>query len=657
MKCLAQASLAAGLLAGGSAVAADPARAAWSVLVYLDADNDLEAPMMANLEQMLSVGSSAQVNLIVLARRSPQGEPDPRYTNRAIANLPNWTSGKLLRVEQGRLVQLADWGAIDMGDPAVLTRFLQTAVHDFPAERYAVLLGDHGMAWAGAAVSASSHNQLSIDDIRQSLQAAAPPGGRFELVGFDACVMANLEVAKSLAPSAHYLVASEEIEPAEGWNYPAFLAALMQAPAMDGKALGNVIINSYHDFYAQSPQHDRAEKAKAITLSLIDLDKVPALDRAVAALGTGSLALLARGGHEAWVQLAQARFEAEEYGRTGRQPAPPGSEVYDLAHVAQNLKAKARDPAAAAAADAVVAAVAQAVAYSMHGEARPHASGLSIFFPPDDVAFSMRAKNFYYDNAFSKGWPWQALLDKYVSVEASDAERNRPKPAIDALNASGRMLAGDDSVHLTSRVHSDEIAEANFVVAMAQGGTRVIMGSLPVDLDAGGDLKEKWDGKWFTISNGDVELIAPISDFEELSDSGNEEAYWAAVPAQLHLHGTSEWIDVDLNFLVDLSDQDQDDEEEVTGEFIYAVAWTAQGPREIDLDEGDDLRPVYETIDAQGKEGLVAAQGPGTVIHIGDLDDLTVSETRMPPGKYQVGFSVHDLAGRHSEQFVEVELR
>jgi hypothetical protein len=28
----------------------------------------------------------------------------------------------------------------------------------------------------------------------------------------------------------------------------------------------------------------------------------------------------------------------------------------------------------------------------------------------------------------------------------------------------------------------------------------------------------------------------------------------------------------------------------------------------------------------------------------------------MPPGKYQVGFEVHDLAGRHSEQFVEVEL-
>jgi hypothetical protein len=651
-----------GLSAGVPAAAAPApasapaAKAAWTVLVYLDADNDLEAPMVANLEQMLGVGGTDQVNVIVLAARSPEGEPDPRYTNRAVANIPNWSGAKLLQVQKGRLLELADWGHADLGDPAVLGRFLTGATHDFPAQRYALILGDHGMAWAGAAVSVSAHDQLSIDDIAKALQGVAQAGGRLELVGFDACVMGNFEVAKSLAGSARYLVASEEIEPADGWNYAAFLAALVRNPAMDGRALGTAIVDSYRDWFARSPDHDKQEKAKALTLALIDLDKVAAVDKAVSALGAGGQAQLVRGGHDAWVHIAQARFEAEEYGRTGRKPSPPGSEVYDLAHVAQNLRQKSPDPASAAAADAVVAAVQQAVVYSMHGEARPHASGLSIFFPPDDVALSMRGKNFYYDNAFAQGWSWQALLDKYTGVEASDAERNRPKPAIDPLAASGRMLAGDDKVKLVSKVHADDIADADFVVAINQGGLRVIMGSLPVDLDAGGDLKENWDGRWFTISNNDVELVAPVSDFEELSDEDGKDVYWATVPAQLRLHGTREWIDVDLNFMIDLSDEDGDGDEEVSGDFIYAVAWTRQGPRELDLDEGDELRAVYETVDAAGKEGLVAAADAAQVIHIGDLDDLKVTETRMPPGKYQVGFAVHDLAGRHSEQFVEVEI-
>jgi hypothetical protein len=678
VKRLVLAVLLAGVAAEMPAAAAPAPKAAWTVLVYLDADNDLEAPMMANLEQMLRVGGTPQVNVIVLAARSAEGEPDPRYTNRAIANIPNWTGTKLLQVQKGRLVELADWGRANLGDPAVLGRFLGTTLRDFPAQRTAVILGDHGMAWAGAAVSVSAHDQLSIDDIKKALGEVAQAGGPVDLIGFDACVMGNLEVAKSLAGTARYMVASEEIEPADGWNYAAFLGALVANPAMDGKTLGTTIIDSYRDWFARSPDHDKQEKAKAITLALIDLDKVPAVDKAVSALGSGSQALLARGGHAAWVHVAQARFEAEEYGRTGRKPAPPGSEVYDLAHLAQNLRAKAQDPASAAAADAVVAAVKQAVPYSIHGEARPHAGGLSIFFPPDDTTLSMRAKNFYYDNAFAQGWPWQALLDKYTSVEASDAERNRPKPAIDPLAASGRMLAGDGKVSIRSKVRADELAEASFVLAVNQGGTRVVMGSLPVDLNASGALNEKWDGNWFTISNNNVEMIAPVSEFEELNDE--QDVYWATVPAQLRLHGTREWIDVDLNFIIDTGDDEDDEpadaaaheqgddenddedddeghEEDVSGDFIYAIAWTAQGPREIDLDEGDELRPVYETIDPAGKEGLVVSQDPAHVIHIGDLDDLKVTETRMPPGKYLVGFEVRDLADRHSEQFVEVELK
>ncbi len=637
------------LLMSVTATAEPAAKALWTLMVYLDADNDLERPMMQNLADMARVGSSATVNLIVLAARNAQG--DGLYTNAPVLNIPNWTNAKLLQVQQGKLIELDDWGALDMGDPSTLGRFLTRVTSDFPAERYGVIFGDHGMAWAGLAVAESNDSDsLGIGEVGSMLKGVTKTAGRFELIGFDACVMANLEVARTLAPFARYMVASEEIEPSAGWDYAAVLSAVERSPQMDGAALGRVIVDTYRDSFAKSAHHERQQKAKALTLSVIDLDKVASIDKATAALGSGAHALLTRGGHDAWIHLAHARNDAEEYGRTAAPGSEPrlGSEVYDLVHVAENLKQRAQDKAATAAADSVIAAVRQAIVYSIHGEARPHANGMSIFFPPDQATLAVRGKTSYNETDFAQINAWYPFLLDYTALPASDAERNRPKPAIDPLQASGRMVSHGSEIKITSQAHGDDIEDASFVLSMVDNGSRVVIGSIPVDLDSKGDLKEDWDGEWFTISDGNEEFIAPITSFEELSDGDEEDVYWAEVPAQLRVSGTTQWLDVTLGFVLDFK------EEEVTGDFIYAVEYTRHGPREIDVDVGDDLRPMYEVIDAAGKAALAAADGH--VMHIDDLDDLKVKRDPVPSGRYQVGFLVRSLGGRHSESFVDVDV-
>ncbi len=639
--------------AAAPAATATTAKAAWTVLVYLDADNDLERPLMKNLEEMLHVGSTDKVNVIVLAARSAEG--DGKYTNAAVANLPNWTDGKLLRVLPGKLQELADWGSIDMGDAGVLKRFLTSGMRDYPADRYALIFGDHGMAWAGVAVAESmgGGNSLAIDEIADAFKAALPGGGKLDLIGFDACVMASLEVARTLAPFARYLVASEEIEPSDGWDYAALLGRLTQQPGMDGAQFGRAIADTYRDFYANATQHDRKEKAKALTIAVIDLEQIAAVDKAVIGLGTQAGALLGRGGHAAWLHLAQARHATEEYGRSAAPSgqSPPGSEVYDLADAAQKLKARAQDPASSVAADAVIAAASRAVIYNIRGVARPQANGLSIFYPPNQTAFVMRGKTSYKETSFAAGSAWYPYLKSYVAVPASPAERNRPKPAIDPLTSSGRMLSHNGKVKIASQVHADDIDEVRFVVSLAQDKERIVIGSIPIDLDSAGDLKEEWDGKWFTISDNDGDFIAPVTEFEELSGAGNKDLYWAGVPAQLRMDGTREWLDVTLYFMLDF------DDEEVSGDFIYAVEYTPRGPREIDLDAGDDLRPVYEVIDAEGESHPSVSSDPKDLIHIDDdVDDLKVGRSEVPAGRYQVGFVVSDLAGRQSQQMTEIEV-
>jgi hypothetical protein len=359
--------------------------AEWTLLVYLDADNDLEKPMMRNLADMTAVGGTDAVQVIVLASRSPEG--DGLYTNAGVGGLPNWDTAKLLRVEKGRLVELADWGHADLGDRKTLARFMDGATKAAPAKRYALILGDHGMAWAGVAVAESSDfDTLTIDEIATTLRASVPATGRLDLVGFDACLMSNLEVAKTLAPVARFLVASEEIEPSDGWDYRSLLTRLEASPSVDGAGLGRLIVDTYRDQFRNSKVHEMKEKARATTLHVIDLDRVDAVDQALESMGAAANAYVAAGRHDGWVRMARARHEADEFGRSAMPPShgvSSGMEVYDVLQLAQKVKAAGVDAKTAASADAVIAAAQAAVPYGYRGDARPQANGLSVFFPPN----------------------------------------------------------------------------------------------------------------------------------------------------------------------------------------------------------------------------------------------------------------------------------
>jgi hypothetical protein len=617
------------------AAAQTPSPVEWTVIVYLDADNDLEAPQMHDLREMLKVGSSAAVNIVVLADRHAEGAG--KYSNDAVANLANWTGAKLLRVETGRLQELADWGEANMGDPATLSRLLATAQRDFPARKYALIFGDHGMSWPGVAVDETSGgDMLTTLEIASVLQESFAVNGKLELVGFDACVMASLEVASAVAPFAHYLVASEEIEPSEGWDYTAWLTALNGAANADGVALGRIIVDTYRESFANNDQ------GKGVTLSVIDLAKVAPLQRAVEVLAAAAKTQLTKSGREAWVSLARARSDTEEFGRsTG---ARPGSLGYDLQGFARNVAKQIQVSEVQRAAGSVQAAVRDAVRYEIHGQARPNASGMSIFFPPDLGQLIARGETSYDETSFAQSNRWFPFLKDYLALESGDTEEPKISPVI----SDSRSVANGASAKITARLSDNDIDSASFIVAIANGEKRIVIGSLPVEVSATGDLTEDWDGDWFAISDGEEEFVCPITDFQELNDEND--VYWAAVPAQVRIQGRGVWIDVTLNFLLDFSGEDP------TGDLVYAVEQGVHGPREIDLTAGDLLRPIYLSIDRDGAESLVPADDEEKVLRLDRPDDIKVEAMRLPKGRYEVGFLVEDLAGNTAEQLTEITI-
>ena len=181
----------------------------------------------------------------------------------------------IFRLSPEGLVKEHTLEALSMGDPQTLGMFLAYGYNHYPAQQYALLLWDHG---AGPVVGVCFDERtevqggwdgLSLSELEQAL--ASSPFSREPLswIGFDACLMASLEVAQVVAPYAAYMIASQETEPVSGWNYD-FLQDI--ALDEDGLHTGRRIADSYFN--------QEGKGLMPVTLSCIDLSQVAALAEA-----------------------------------------------------------------------------------------------------------------------------------------------------------------------------------------------------------------------------------------------------------------------------------------------------------------------------------------------------------------------------------------
>src|SRR5262249_45293853 len=131
--------------------------ASWTVLVYMVADNNLEPFGLTDLEEMSKVGSGAGFDIVVQADRAAGYVSDP------VLNLGDWQGTKRLHVGSGRLEEVSDIGEANMGDPATLADFIEWGIAQYPADRYALVLWDHGGAWPGFGGDESTANLDLLD--------------------------------------------------------------------------------------------------------------------------------------------------------------------------------------------------------------------------------------------------------------------------------------------------------------------------------------------------------------------------------------------------------------------------------------------------------------------------------------------------------------
>ncbi len=161
-----------------------------------------------------------------------------------------------------------------MSEPDSLKDFIVWAKENYPADRYMLVLWDHG----GGFASGYGHDDLnrrtdgqSVLTASEIINAIKDADMKFDLIGFDACLMQNVEYANALEPYADYYLASEETEPGTGWFYTAGFGKLAEDPALSTEEFGKAMVSSYDQ--VQRKMHD-GEPDHSCTLSLVDLTLV-----------------------------------------------------------------------------------------------------------------------------------------------------------------------------------------------------------------------------------------------------------------------------------------------------------------------------------------------------------------------------------------------
>lgn len=217
----------------------DPAsEAQWTVLVYMDGDNNLEKWVTRDIDKELAaVGSNADVQVVVLADRIPgYSDADGDWTGTLAFNV--W---KGMKATPDNAV--ADWGERDMGSPQTLVDFISWARTSYPAKHYALCLWDHGWGWwPGYTMhDVTSNDTLDMDKLRRAMEAT----GGVDMVGMDTCLGQTIEVGATFRGFAKAIAASEDAIGYSGVDYAQVLAKLQAKPAMGAAALATATAASY----------------------------------------------------------------------------------------------------------------------------------------------------------------------------------------------------------------------------------------------------------------------------------------------------------------------------------------------------------------------------------------------------------------------------
>ena len=516
----------------------------YTVLVYMVGSN-LETNRGAatdDLEEMLASGIDFQKNNVIV------------YTGGArkwFGNIPCDRNCMLdlARGEDNWIVGTTD-GNSDMGSKETLAEFLRLAVDNYPAEHYGLIFWDHG----NGPINGFGVDELFGNDSLQfgEIRAAMDPspfanGGNAHLdwVGFDACLMGSIENAKLWSRYTDCMVASEELEPAGGWDY-SFLQTLNETA--DPVKIAMSVTDKYYNWYVTKTNN-------AVTLAVYDLTKTDRVIKAYAAL-TGKMSSDIQAGE--YARVVKARNGALRLGTSENMSRGSGTDLLDLSNMAGRFTDYYKEES-----NAVRTAVTEMVIDNKTNI--KGAMGISVYFPGENQTLYQEADTFFADTV-SVSEDVRNMYDAYTDRwgQASDT---------DWTMAEFRE-SGDGILLNLTKEQVDNLAGATYTILrpFGRGEYSPAMVRIRLDVDADGVLHIPADPELICMDDADGSKD-PIC-FIQTNDNQGTSTYRSY---SVYLSPTRDFWDIDVEvdqaaaIIADVTDGEvtiqsvQADDEETAG--------------------------------------------------------------------------------------------
>ncbi len=403
-----------------------------TVMLYM-CGTDLEAKSgaaTADLQEMLQARLSDKVNVIIETGGAS------RWQNNVISADTN----QIYKITDGGLERLVPrLGSKAMTDPNTLSEFIRYCKQNYPADRYELILWDHGGGSTGGYgydMNYPSSGSMTLDKLDKALDDG---NCTFDFIGFDACLMATLETGLTLEDYADYMIASEETEPGSGWYYTDWLNAISENTSISTPEIGKIIADTFVD---KTPRGQT-------TLSVIDLAQIKDASEGRLTDFAKSVSRLIKNGD--YAAVSNARSGVREFAQSVHIDQV---DLIDLANRMGTSEGKE-----------LAEALKTGVVYNRASRGMNNSQGISIYFP--------------YANPSKVG----GMISTYDKIDM-DEDYSECIRAFASLQLGGQMTAGGQSGSITDLLGQLMGSGAQIQQPSGSGAIGDLLGSIL----GGGDL-------------------------------------------------------------------------------------------------------------------------------------------------------------------------
>ena len=381
----------------------------WTILVYMDGDNNLEPFAIDDINEMERGVDTTLYNVIVRVDRNPNYDT----TN------GNWTTTRDYYITNDpnpdttiRSYLINDWGELNMGDPYNLVAFTTFYMYYFPADHYLVILWDHGDGWYKSStikdplfkgigydvtndsdkidIAKSPEYWWALDSIKAFL------GKPIDILAHDACLMGMDEVGYETFFNVDICIFSEYLEPGGGYPYTDILNWLNSNSNATPNQFASEIVNKY----IQSYQSGNQSATQSAVLAGVYLDTLSQKIDSFATL------LMDAGG--IWnydIQMARKNSQEYPFG-----DPPTDSSHIDLYDFALKIKNSGSLPSGLRQyADTIMNTINNVVIAEGHYTASSdhnvdNSHGLAIYYPKDTTYINYDYSNLWFSIIYPNWW-------------------------------------------------------------------------------------------------------------------------------------------------------------------------------------------------------------------------------------------------------------